>query len=96
MAKKADLVNNEQIILEGEFETIEDVKSEKVDNDTLDGKIDESLFTIEEYVHDIRRKAKKEWRNGFISGYGSAIAGFALGAIIVKHIDKKAKTELRF
>jgi hypothetical protein len=96
MAKTANLVDDKQIILEGEFETIEDVKSEKVDNDTLDGKIGESLNALEEHIYEIRRKAKKEWRNGFLSGYGSAIAGFALGAIIVKQIEKKAKTELRF
>jgi hypothetical protein len=96
MAKKANLVDNKQIILEGEFETIEDVKSEEVDNNELDNKIGESLDALEGHINELRRKAKKEWTNGFLSGYGSAIAGVVLGTVIIKQIGKKTKTELRF
>ena len=96
MAKTANLVDDKQIILEGEFETIEDVKSEKVDSKELDSKFDESLNALEEHIYEIRRKAKKEWVNGFLSGYGSAIAGVVLGTVIIKQIEKKTKTELRF
>lgn len=33
----------------------------------------------------------REWRNGFLSGWGSAVAGFALGNVILVLINKKKK-----
>jgi dihydropteroate synthase len=65
-----------------------DITMEEFDNGLLK-EVEESFDRLDEYIKKIRKKSQKQWIFGFVSGYGTAVAGMAIGAFFIKLINKK-------
>lgn len=67
------------------------IKTEEIYDNGLLKEVEESFDRLDEYIKKIRKKTQKQWIFGFISGYGTAVGGMAIGAVFIKFINRNRK-----